>query len=109
MSKTLEFTYEGTPYTLEYTRKSVEIMERQGFDATKIESKPMTCLPALFRGAFMAHHKKVKPEKIDEMYSKMTNKTELIGKLSEMYSEPILTLVEDPEDDEGNIEWGASF
>ena len=34
---------------------------------------------------------------------------ELIGKLSEMYSEPILTLVEEPEDDEGNIEWGASF
>ena len=39
----------------------------------------------------------------------MTNKEDLIGKLAEMYAEPILSLVEEPEDAEGNLNWTASF
>ena len=67
MSKQLKFSYKGTDYTLEYTRRTVEQMEREGFVAEEIRTKPMTMLPTLFAGAFKAHHKFVKAEVIDEI------------------------------------------
>ena len=109
MNKQLKFTYQEKDYCLEFTRRSVELMEKQGFIASDITDKPMTVLPALFAGAFLANHKFVKKDVVDEIFSKMTNKTELIGKLSEMYNEPILALVDEPEDAEGNVEWTASW
>ena len=109
MSKQLRFTYHDKEYVLEYTRKSVEAMEKKGFVASEIETKPVTVLPALFAGAFIANHRYVKPEVIDEIYSKMTNKQELIGKLAEMYNEPIMALVDEPAESEGNLDWTASW
>ncbi len=109
MNKQLRFTYDGKDYCLEYTRRSVEMMEKRGFIASDITDKPMTALPALFAGAFLANHRFVKPETIDEIYSKLTNRQELIGKLAEMYNEPILALVDDPEENEGNLSWTASW
>ena len=109
MSKQLNFTYQDKEYCLEFTRKSVEQMERNGFIASNIQEKPMTVLPALFAGAFLANHRFVKKEIIDDIFSKMTNKTELIGKLSEMYNEPIMALVDEPNDTEGNVNWTASW
>jgi hypothetical protein len=109
MNKQLKFTYNGTDYCLEYTRRSIEVMEKRGFLVSEIESKPMTTLPALFAGAFLANHRFTKQEVIDEIYSKMTNKQDLIGKLAEMYNEPIMALVNEPEDAEGNLDWTASW
>lgn len=109
MSKQLRFTYQDKEYTLEYNRKSVEMMEKKGFVATDIETKPMTVLPALFAGAFLANHRFIKQEVIEEIYSKMTNKQELIGKLAEMYNEPIMALVDEPDESEGNVDWTASW
>ena len=109
MNKQLRFTYQDKEYVLEYTRKSVEIMEKKGFVASDIESKPVTVLPALFAGAFLANHRFVKQDVIDEIYSKMTNKSELIGKLAEMYNEPIMALVDEPEESAGNVDWTASW
>lgn len=109
MSKQLRFTYNDTEYCLEFTRKSVETMEKQGFVATDITTKPMTTLPALFAGAFLAHHKFVKREVIDEIFSNMTNKDDLIGKLAEMFNEPIMALVEEPTSEAGKVEWTASW
>jgi hypothetical protein len=110
MAKTITFTYKDCEYTLEYTRKSIETMERQGFVVSDIEAKPMTILPALFAGAFLARHRFVKKEVIDEIFSKITNKSEFIQKLAEMYSEPISALIDEPDEkDEGNVEWGASW
>jgi len=109
MAKQIIFEFEGKEYVLEFTRKSIEIMERQGFIASDIADKPMTTLPALFAGAFLAHHRYVKKELVDEIYSKMTNKQDLLSKLAEMYNEPIQALMEEPEDAEGNVKWEASF
>ncbi len=109
MSKQLRFTYKDVEYCLEFTRKSVETMEKQGFVAGDITDKPMTTLPALFAGAFLAHHKFVKREIVDEIFSMMTNKDELIGKLAEMFNEPIMALVEEPTTDKGKVEWTASW
>ena len=109
MSKQLSFTYEDKEYCLEFTRKSVEQMERSGFKANDINDKPMTVLPALFKGAFLAHHRFEKQEVIDKIFEKMTNKGELISKLAEMYNEPIVALVDEPEENEGNVSWTASW
>ena len=109
MAKQLKFSYEGKEYTLEFTRRTVTEMEKKGFIAAEVENKPMTTLPALFEGAFLAHHRFVKKDVIDAIFAKLTNKEELIGKLAEMYNEPILALVEEPEDDEGNVNWTASW
>ena len=109
MSKQLNFKYNGTEYTLEFTRRTVEQMEREGFVAEDIKTKPVTMLPALFAGAFKAHHKWVKPEVIDEIYSKMTNKADLIGKLAEMYNEPIKALIDEPEKSSENLTWTQSW
>jgi hypothetical protein len=109
MAKQIRFNYQGVDYVLEYTRKSVETMERQGFVATDIIEKPMTTLPALFAGAFLANHRFTKRDVIDEIYDKMPNKQELIKNLSEMYNEPIEALLDEPVDSEGNVEWKASW
>ena len=109
MSKQLNFAYKGTDYTLEFTRKSVEQMEREGFVADDIHTKPMTTLPALFAGAFKAHHRWVKREVIDEIYGLMKNKGDLIGKLAEMYNEPILALVDEPDESSENLTWTQSW
>lgn len=109
MAKQLKFTFKEIEYTLEYTRRSVSEMENKGFIAREIEDKPMTVLPALFEGAFLAHHRYTKKDVIDEIFKNMTNKEDLIGKLAEMYNEPIMALVEEPEVGEGNLSWVASF
>ncbi len=110
MAKQITFEFEGKNYTLEFTRKSIEIMERQGFVISDIVDKPMSTLPALFAGAFLANHKWVKREVIDEIYEQMPNKQELLQKLAEMYNEPLEALMEDPEENEGNVvNWEASW
>ena len=109
MSKQLRFTYRDKEYILEYTRRTVETMEKKGFVASDIQTRPITVLPALFAGAFLANHRYEKQEVIDEIYSKMTNKQELIGKLAEMYNEPIMALIDEPQESEGNLDWTASW
>jgi hypothetical protein len=84
-------------------------MEKKGFIVSEIMDKPMTCLPALFAGAFLAHHRLVKQETIDQIYSELTKKDDLIGKLAEMYNEPIMALMEEPENDKGNANWTATW
>lgn len=109
MAKTITFNFEGTEYTLEFTRASVATLEKQGFNINDISDKPLTTLPALFAGAFIAHHRFVKREVIDRIFNKMTNKKDLVMRLAEMYNETIESLVDEPEESEGNLEWGASW
>lgn len=109
MAKTITFNFEGTEYTLEFTRASVATLEKQGFNINDISDKPLTTLPALFAGAFIAHHRFVKRDVIDRIFSKMTNKKDLVMRLAEMYNETIESLVDEPEESEGNLEWGASW
>ena len=101
----------GVTYTLEYTRKSVEMMEKSGFVADDVQRKPMTMLPALFAGAFLAHHRFVKRDVIDNIYAHLNHKDELISALVEMYNEPLLSLLDEPEQEgnEGNLNWKTGW
>jgi len=109
MSKTMRVTYDGETYTLEYTRESITLMEKQGFRIQDIGEKPMSTLPVLFAGAFLAHHRKIKPGVISKIFEHLPDKEGLIDKLGEMYAEPFEAFFDDPEEGEGNATWGADF
>ena len=109
MAKQINFEYNGREYTLEFTRRTVQEMEREGFVTDDLENKPMSALPALFAGAFKAHHRFMKRGEIDEIYRDMPNKEKLIERLAEMYNEPISTLLSEPENPEKNVKWTANW
>ena len=111
MGKQINFEYNKKEYTLEYTRETIKQMEREGFVAGDILTKPMLTLPKLFAGAFKAHHRfDTKQKMIDEIFELFTNKQALIEKLAEMYAEPMETLMDNESIAEGNaIVWDASF
>ena len=109
MAKTIKLTYEGTEYTLEFTRRTIEQMEKSGFVVSDVADKPMSTLPVLFAGAFLAHHRFVKKETIDAIFAKITHKEDFIQKLAEMYSEPLEAMMGEPEESEGNLTWEAGW
>ncbi len=109
MAKTLTIKYNGSEYTLEFTRKSIEILEKRGFKITDLQDKPVSTFPMLFSGAFLAHHKFVNQNIIDDIFSKVKNKEELLGKLAEMYNEPLVTMMDESEESEGNLDWETSW
>lgn len=104
-AKQIKFTIDGTDYTLEYTRNTVKQMEQNGFRVDDIGTKPMTMLPALFAGAFLAHHRFVKQDRIDYIFSQLSEKDKLLEKLAEMYNEPISAMLDESEGNEGNAKW----
>ena len=108
-AKQIFLTHEGKRYTLEYNRNSIRQMERQGFKINDSEGMPMSTVTALFNGAFLMHHRHLDPNTLDALYDTVPNKEQFLAKLSEMYSEPMLALMGEPEDNEGNTTWEASW
>lgn len=110
MAKTIRVNYNGKDYVLEYTRESVETMEKRGFVLGDLASRPMSTLPELFSGAFLAHHKFLPEAVINDLFKKMTDKENLYVKLIEMYNETIETLLSTETDPDGkNATWGANW
>ena len=110
MAKQINFEHNGKEYCLEFTRESVRQMEREGFVASDIVTKPMNTLPKLFAGAFKAHHKfDAKQKVIEEIFDLIKNKGALIEKLAEMYNDPMEALMDDCGDEKNAIQWDASF
>lgn len=108
MSMKINITYDNRTYTLEYTRESIRTMESMGFIADELFSKPALRIPELFYGAFAVHHRGIKRKEVDKMFNGITNRSELIQKLAEMYRETLSTLVEESEGNEGNVTWTVS-
>ena len=110
MGKSIKITYKGETYTLGYTRAIIGYMEDEyGFDPTKLERMPQKQIPVLVRGAFMLNHGDVPVETVDEIYDSLVDKLPFIGKLSEMCAETYKSLFADPETNEGNAIWEATF
>jgi len=49
-------TSDGTEYTLEFSRKTVEFAEKQGFSIDNLTEQMMVRVPELFYYAFRMHH-----------------------------------------------------
>lgn len=109
MAKQLTITYDEKEYTLEFNRDSVRLLERAGFDPNLLGSQPVSMLPMLFEGAFRMHHRRLDKDVISRIYKSMKNKDKLLEALAEMYREPIEALFDEPEENEGNAEWGKNF
>lgn len=109
MAKTITFTFEKTAYTLEFTRETVQILEQNGLtlqDVRDMSSKPLTASSMLFRGAFLAHHRKAAAidSLMNKIWDSIPDKTGFINTLTEMYTEPLDALLEEP-DEKGKTEW----
>lgn len=109
MAKELNFTYEGKEYALGFSKNTIRQMEAQGFVASDIKSKPLSVLEDLFTGAFLLHHKFVKPEVIAAIYERMPDKKKMVEALGEMYSEHIENLMAEPENPEENVNWTLNW
>ena len=105
--KQITFEFEGKEYTLEFTKNTVRQMERRGFVAEEIATKPMTVIPDFFAGAFLSKHPQLKRDKIDKIYDSLNGKQRLIRALTDMYTETIEALID--EVDEGNENWTPNF
>lgn len=103
MSK-INLTYDNKEYTLEYSRQSVKTMEAQGFVLDELTTKPMTMIPLLFSGAFIKNHRGMKRALIDEIFDGISDKSNLMEALMELYAETLSTLTEATAD-EGNVTW----
>lgn len=110
MAKTITIAYDGKEYTLEYTRASIEKMEQRGFIASELAEKPMSTLPALFAGAFIANHPYVTKQTTDAIFADLPDKQAFIQKLAEMYAEPLEALMDEPKKNAAkNVTWGANW
>ena len=101
MAKQITVDFEDNTYTLEFTRKSVERLEQQGFNVSELESRPVTMLYMLFDGAFFAHHASIKREKRELIFDSLEDRGELLSALTEMLLETYETLAEGSDDREG--------
>ena len=110
MENTITLTYNDEEYTLGFSRRSEQQMEKAGFVLDQIATYPNTMIPMLFAGAFLMRHPKVKEEIINAIYNKVEDKEGLLQKLVEMYNEGTSSLMENPEDaDPKKISWKANF
>ena len=93
----------GNRYTLEFSRKVVESMERRGF---KLDMDyPNSNIRELFRGAFQKNHRGISPERVDKIWEEQKGKDELLGALVKLYMKPLETLMAEPEDEDENPTW----
>lgn len=106
MAKAIRFTYDDVPYVLTYTRNTVKEMESRGFRIQKVMDMPMTYIPMLFKGAFLANHRKTKDSVINEIYEAMPNKDDLMDALATIYDDTLSTLMDEPENP--NVNWTLS-
>lgn len=103
MAKQIKITHDGREYILEYTRRAIEAMEREGFNLQEISTKPMTRVFQLFQGAFIARHPKVTLMTVEDIYKHLGNREKLLTALVNMYQEPLNELFD--ESNEGNATW----
>ena len=105
MANKITFTYGGKQYVLEFTRESVEEMERRGFVVEDLLAKPLTVLPTLFAGAFIANHRFTKRKLINEIYSKIDDKVGLVNTLAEMYALVLEEFIDELQKPNKDVTW----
>lgn len=105
MKNKITFNHDGKDYVLEFTKNSVKEMERRGFIASEVIEKPLTVLPTMFAGAFIANHRFTKRKVIDEIFARIDDKAELINTLAEMYSLVIDEFVDELEKTNNGLSW----
>lgn len=97
---------QNNPYILTFTAETVKILESRGFSLDAIKTQPMTMIPLLFEGAFLAKEaNNVTSEQALEIYKMQKNKAGLLQKVIDLYNDPIDEVIVK----EGNMEWESNF
>lgn len=97
---------EGNTYTLEFNKRTVKAMERNGF---KMDTDyPYTMVDDLFRGAFQMHHKGMMRERIEEIWAAQTKKEDLLTALIQIYNAPMEEMMSDAEGEDETPTWTAT-
>lgn len=97
---------EGNSYTLEFNKRTVKAMERNGF---KMDTDyPYTMVDDLFRGAFQMHHKGMMRERIEEIWAAQTKKEDLLTALIQIYNAPMEEMMSDAEGEDETPTWTAT-
>lgn len=106
MNTTINLTWNGDTYKLEYDRNTVKLLENAGFVLEDFLRKPLNNIELVFSGAFIKHHRSLSQTIIDDIFSKVKDKTGLLQVLQKMIQETYDSLLEEPDDDnEGNAIW----
>lgn len=96
---------DGKDYVLTYTLRTVKQMSDNGFNIDEAGSNPITGIPKLFAGAFLANHRTISPAKIDEIWAQICDKEAFITALVELYNDPVSKLFGEPADDAKKAKW----
>lgn len=105
MNTKIKLTYKDVPYVLEYNRMAIKEMESRGFILNDFKDKPMTTIDLAFKGLFLKNHARTSEKIIDEIYFQLKDKSKLIETIGQMLTECYDTLLDDNNDDQGNIQW----
>ena len=95
-------------YTLEFNRYALITMEKRGFNPSVAESRPLTTLTELSRGAFIMHHPELRPNEVDDIIDQIQNKAEFTTALAEMYKNAVDVIVNGKSEKKGNATWGRA-
>ncbi len=85
-------------YTLQFNRKTVLTMQRNGFvlDLDRL----YMCARDLIQGAFRMHHAWMKWDEIEKVWTFQNKRGDLLGMLANMFSQPAIDLMGDAAEDE---------
>lgn len=91
---------DGTEYTLEFNRESVDYAERTGFNPDKFDAQTMVMTTQFFWLAFRMHHPTISKKKTDSiLFDDLGGLTdEMTRRLVELYNEPYNALENKSED-----------
>jgi len=102
------FTYKDVPYTLEYDRNTIVLLEQSGLEISEFLKKPLSNTELIFKGAFLKNHRNIKEDLVNEIYDNINDRSKLISKLISMIDNCYSTLLDDNSKKEGNIKWDTT-
>ena len=93
-------------YELDFSRESIEFMERQNFKIDETLDFPVTNIPKLFFYAFRKNHRKLAKNQTDALLKKLGGLTpNMIERLIQLYNQAAMSNnIQDEEDLEKNSE-----
>ena len=107
MLEYLTFEYNGTTYTMEYSRKALEVLEKQfgvSVAAALRGEINVSDLPNIFRCSLLMHHPRMKQTTVEMLFDMMGDKTELATALVELMAVVANSIFEEPEEGKA-ISW----
>lgn len=106
---TIEFEYEGRPYTLGYNIASLKRLEKSGFSFGNLEDHIVTAQEDLFCAAFDAYHKDTPRKLREQIYKAFTNNEDAEDEdESETLASVLFSMVNEVIEEmspRGNVKW----